>query len=243
MRGKRGCVAVLVAFDVDGVLYSSEPFLAAAYREAIERVHALRPGSFPRVPEVGEILRYIGWPVQAILTGLFPDVSAEAIRLLYDASLDAICEHVVRGEGKVYPGVPETLRRLASEGHTLVVASNGRHRYVETVLEVHSLGRWFAPLLSLDRDGLPDKAALLRKYLERHRVGPQDVAMVGDRASDVAAAAALGCSFVGCAYGHGSRGEIEGHGPLISSFRDLPRVLAILQAQQRRPSGSIGDER
>jgi phosphoglycolate phosphatase-like HAD superfamily hydrolase len=45
--------------------------------------------------------------------------------------------------------------------------------------------------------------------------------MIGDRASDVAAARALGTPFIGCDYGHGYRPEIEGAGPIISRFDAL----------------------
>ncbi len=234
---------VLIAFDLDGVLYSSEPFLAEAYRDAIDAVHALRPGSFRRIPSRDEILRYVGWPVDAILTGLFPDAAPEAIRLLRRVSLDVICKRVARGDGIVYPGVPETLERLAREGHTMVIASNGRRQYVETVLRSHGLARWFAPLLSLDGEGLPDKTALLRAYLQRHRIEPEDAVLVGDRASDVAAAAAVGCAFVGCAYGHGGGAEVEGRGPVVDSFSELPCALAATRREQRLRCSSRGGAR
>ena len=55
--------------------------------------------------------------------------------------------------------------------------------------------------------------------------------MVGDRASDVDAARTVGCHFVGCDYGHGHRDEIEGAGPLVQDFADLPGVVEGLLAR------------
>jgi phosphoglycolate phosphatase-like HAD superfamily hydrolase len=55
---------------------------------------------------------------------------------------------------------------------------------------------------------------------------PRGVVMVGDRTSDVEAARAVGCHFVGCDYGHGYRHEIEAAGPLVNRFSDLPRAIA-----------------
>ena len=49
--------------------------------------------------------------------------------------------------------------------------------------------------------------------------------MVGDRASDVTAAATIGCCFIGCDYGHGHRSEIEDAGPVVSSFDQLLQVV------------------
>jgi phosphoglycolate phosphatase-like HAD superfamily hydrolase len=218
--------AALLAFDLDGVLYSSEPFLGDAYREAIEDVHAQRPGAFPRVPATREILDHIGWPVPEILASLFPNAEDAALRLLHAATLQVICGHVAAGDGILYPDVAETLRRLRARGALLAVASNGRTRYVETVLATYGLSELFVPLITADMVG--DKTAVLRAYLERLSVPPGATAMIGDRASDVAAARAVGCHFVGCDYGHGYRAEIETAGPLVRRFADLPGVIATL---------------
>jgi len=66
----------------------------------------------------------------------------------------------------------------------------------------------------------------LRFYPYRLGIPPESVAMIGDRASDVEAAQAVGCRFIGCDYGHGYRHEIERAGPLVSRFADLPSVIA-----------------
>jgi phosphoglycolate phosphatase-like HAD superfamily hydrolase len=214
----------LVAFDLDGVLYSSEPFLGEAYRAAIARVNAARPGSFPRTPGTAEILQHIGWPVQVILERLFPLADEKAIELLHAATLDVICAHVARGDGILYPDVPETLRALRDRGLRLAVASNGRTRYVETVLDTYDLAGLFVPRVTADEVG--DKTAVLRAYVDRLGVSPSATVMIGDRASDVEAARAVGCHFIGCDYGHGHRAEIEAAGPLVNRFAQLLDLIS-----------------
>jgi phosphoglycolate phosphatase len=219
----------LVAFDLDGVLYSSEPFLGEAYREAIAAVNACRPGSFPRVPTTREILDHVGWPVPVILDRLFPAIDREAVQLLYAETLTVICAHVAHGEGILFPGVTETLPRLRAAGWLLAIASNGRRRYVEAVLGANRIAPQFVELVTVDGEPpIAEKAGLLRAYLTRHQLTAQNLVMVGDRASDVEAAAATGCQFVGCDYGHGYRHEIEVAGPLVSGFGQLPDVIAAL---------------
>jgi len=217
---------MLIAFDLDGVLFTSEPFLADAYREAIEEVNRRRPGSFAHVPSLEEVLRYLGWPVQTILARLFPEAEREAMELIHEATLEVICRRVAAGEGMLFEGVPDTLATLAGQGHILVVASNGRRRYVETVLARYELGAYFAPLLAVEGGRFNDKVGLLRAYIERDGRSAREVVMVGDRASDVEAAEAVGCHFIGCDYGHGHRDEIEGRGPIVSSFRDLGHAVS-----------------
>lgn len=216
-------MAALLAFDLDGVLYSSEPFLGDAYRESVSTVNTQRPGSFPRVPPTREILDHIGWPVPVILERLFPDADDAALRLLHAETLRVICAHVAHGDGILYPDVAETLRLFCGHGLQLAVASNGRTQYVETVLDTYGLSALFVPLVTADMVG--DKNAVLRTYLERHGVEPAEAVMIGDRASDVDAARAVGCRFVGCDYGHGHRAEIEAAGPLVSRFAELPAVI------------------
>ncbi len=219
----------LIAFDLDGVIYSSEPFLGDAYREAIARVNGQRPGSFSRVPETREILDHIGWPVPVILERLFPAIEPAALDLLAIQTLKVICTRVARGEGVLFPGVAETLGELRQSHFSLAVASNGRRQYVETVLSTYGIAPYFVDRVSVDGGGgMQSKSDLLRAYLSRERRSPVELVMVGDRASDVEAAAAVGCHFIGCDYGHGYRSEIDGAGPVVSSFRQLPGVIEVL---------------
>jgi phosphoglycolate phosphatase len=221
----------LIAFDLDGVIYSSEPFLGEAYREAIANVNARRPNSFSRVPSTREILDHVGWPVPVILARLFPEIDRTAVDLLYAETLDVICARIERGEGMLFAGVQETLARLRQAGLALAVASNGRRRYIETVLSSYGIAQHFAGLITVDGGAITNKGQILRGYLERYRLTPERMVMIGDRASDVEAAIAIGCHFVGCDYGHGYRGEIEGAGPVVSAFGELPRAIAAVLPQ------------
>jgi phosphoglycolate phosphatase len=218
---------VLVAFDLDGVIYSSEPFIAESYRESIRLVNARRPGSFARVPSTREILDHVGWPVATILERLFPSVEPAAVQLLFETTLDVICDFVRREQGQIYPEIAPTLARLVACGHTLTIASNGRRAYIEAVLETYALSEYFAPIVSADEVG--DKAAVLRAYLQRHQVDATRTIMIGDRSSDVDAARAVGTLFIGCDYGHGYRNEIEGAGPIVNRFNALPDVVQRLR--------------
>ena len=93
----------LICFDLDGVIYSAEPFLGDAYREAIALVEQKRPGSFERVPSTSEILDHVGWPVPVILARLFPRVDDAAVRLLYAETLEVICARVAATGGRPLP--------------------------------------------------------------------------------------------------------------------------------------------
>ena len=214
-----------IAFDLDGVLYNAEPFLGEAYRESIARVNQRRPGSFPRVPSTREILDHVGWPVPVILQRLFPKIDSEAVSLLYYETLPVIAEHVRRGEGVLFPGVGEILAQLHGGGYRLGVASNGRRSYVEAVLTTYDLARFFVEIEAVESGSKTTKVDLLHIYIARHDVDVHRMVMIGDRTSDVEAAQAIGCRFIGCDYGHGYREEIDGAGPIVSTFAQLPGAI------------------
>lgn len=218
----------LIAFDLDGVLYSAEPFLSEAYREAIANVNVRRPGSFSRLPSTREILDHVGWPVSVILERLFPRVDPVAVDLLSSETLDVIAAHVARREGILFPGVAATLSRLRDSGFVLAIASNGRRGYVATVLDTYGLSAVFTDLVTVDDAAGWQKADILRIHLAAQHCTARQLVMVGDRASDVEAAAAVGCRFIGCDYGHGYRHEIAPAGPLVTSFAQLPEVIVAL---------------
>jgi len=222
----------LLAFDLDGVLYSSETFLGESYREAIGNVNRRRPGSFDRIPETREILDHIGWPLPVILDRLFPTAHRDAIALLHQESLSSICARVAAGKGILYPGVTDTLRALQRSGFVLALASNGRRLYLQTVLSTYALTELFIDIITADAAG--DKATLLGLYLRQLGADPARTVMIGDRASDVEAAVANRTLFIGCDYGHGYRHEIESAGPVVSSFTALPGAIEALLAAPAR---------
>jgi phosphoglycolate phosphatase len=148
------------------------------------------------------------------------------VDLLYAEALGVICAHVARGEGILFPGVAVTLAHLRRSGLLLAVASNGRQRYIETVLSTYGSAHHFLDLITVESGAIENKAGVLRAYLQRYRLGPEQLVMVGDRSSDVEAAAAVGSHFIGCDYGHGYRTEIEGAGPIVSAFDQLPAAIA-----------------
>lgn len=226
MTARETSAAGLIAFDLDGVLYSSEPFLGEAYQEAIGNVNRRRPGSFARVPQTREILDHIGWPLPVILDRLFPGAEEAAIELLHAESLTSICARVARREGILYPGAVDTLAALRRTGFALALASNGRRRYLQTVLDTYAIAGDFVEIITADEAG--DKPTLLAWYLERLGADRRRTIMVGDRASDVEAAQRNGTLFVGCDYGHGHRDEIAGAGPIVSSLAQLPALVADL---------------
>jgi phosphoglycolate phosphatase len=125
------------------------------------------------------------------------------------------------GGSQLYPGAEDTLQTLHEQGHDLALFSNAGEPYFQTVVEVHRLDRWFRRTLSLEY--------AVRRRLARHKTGMvrylardyDDVVVVGDRVHDVDAGRAIGARTVGCRFGFGEPGELDGADWCIDGLRDL----------------------
>ena len=78
----------LLAFDLDGVLYSSEPFLGEAYREAIEFFFKLRAhATLVKKPSTSELL---DWLRALSAAGLMSEKSLTEQRPVLEACLGTL---------------------------------------------------------------------------------------------------------------------------------------------------------
>ena len=73
----------LVAFDMDGTIYTSEGILVPSYHTGIEKYN-IKYGMNLRKPTVEELEHQIGQPVKIIFRNLFPEMKNEADALLED---------------------------------------------------------------------------------------------------------------------------------------------------------------
>lgn len=127
-------------------------------------------------------------------------------------------------ENTLYPGVPDMLERLGSAGFRCGVCTSKRHDFAGQVLGLFELTRHFA-FVSGGDVGIrkSDQLALLRS---QGTIDPAAV-MIGDRATDLEAAAANGLRALGVSWGFGARDELEGARPwaILDSPADLADLL------------------
>ena len=200
-----------VIFDLDGTLVDS----AAEITSVMEHSwRSILPGS--RFP--GERFR-IGPPLAEAVANLDPSLApaqreaiAATFRGLYDASDFS--------RTIPYPGVEAVLQSLSSRGVSCSLATNKRRLPTLAIA-----GRWFPG--RFDRiactdgvwpdDGTPrleNKAAMLRWILRGEELATGRTAvMVGDTASDVAAARAVGLRAVAVTWGYDDPRTLVAAGP------------------------------
>jgi phosphoglycolate phosphatase len=219
----------LLAFDVDGTLFTSEAILHRAYSEAIAHYNN-NSGSTIEVPAINDILAQMGNPGKKIFKTLFPNMDSKDYGHLSTLVREHLIYDINDGSGKLYDDVYETIEFFFKTGYSLRIASNGGKNYVEAVAKHYGIDKFFGPIVSLDGESINDKGDILNTYKSVTGIRSWEMVMIGDRKSDLLAARKAGCPFIGFTGGHGSFQEInEVDSILFDSFSTLPEIIAVLQ--------------
>lgn len=214
---------VYIAFDIDGTLYDCSPVVGQAFEQGIDVFLMHYPHSNLRKPTTEEIMELVGIPVDQIFTTLFPSLSQELSQILNDYCTAKLSELVLQQKGTILPGVIETIPVLYKKGYGLLTASNGRKKYVESVLEAYGLTRYFLYITALEDNNLIDKTQLL-SYLKKTLQHCDILIMVGDRTNDMMAAKHNNLPFIACAFGHNDT-EIAHCRWIAHSFYEIPDIV------------------
>ncbi|MEA2786193.1 MAG: phosphoglycolate phosphatase [Candidatus Eremiobacteraeota bacterium] len=194
-----------IFFDLDGTL--SDPFEGFA-----RSIDFAFDGLGLDVPGEDELRALIGPPLQVSLRLRFGDDPAlideivRRFRLRYGDT--GMFENVV------YPGVREMLAVLGRAA-TLFVCTSKPQVYAVPILRRFGLHSAFANVYGSELDGTgTHKPQLLAHALAAEGLagGGAEIALLGDRELDVAAARANGIAGWGAAWGYGTRAELEAAG-------------------------------
>lgn len=203
-------------FDLDGTLLETERGILSCFRHTLEAL------KLPPKTD-GELRRYIGPPLREAWRGLVGEGFAEQAAALYRECYD----HKGKFNARPYEGILEALSQLSA--HRLFVATSKRRTFALDMAEHFGLTRYFSGIYGvLPENPSEDKAALIARIVQDHRLNPRACLMVGDRMYDLIGASANGMGSVGVLWGYGSREELEAHHPtaLCEHPSDLPNLIA-----------------
>ena len=208
----------LMILDLDGTLIDSLDDLTEAANHA-RAAFGLPPLSAADVRKlIGQGARRL---VERALPGLSPAEMERGLELFLRYNFEQIAVRT-----SFYPGVIETLERLADAGFILTVASNKSEVHCREVLRILGADRHLAAILGADsvaaRKPSPEPIFhLMRQF----GCGAAETVMVGDSINDVQAGKAAGVFTVGCDYGYGPCHELDEADRVISSFPELLNVI------------------
>lgn len=206
----------VLVFDLDGTL--TDPF------DGIWRStnHALTVFGAAPVPREA-FADFIGPPIDHTFRTLLPGTSDADVAGLVGAFRERYGD-LGYAENELYPGIPELLRGLLEAGFVCGVCTAKRSDFAERILRLFGLEGYFQ---FVDGGDVGVRKARQLEALLATRVIGTDAVMIGDRGSDLEAAAANALRGIGVAWGYGSRDELAAKNPLdIAADPDaLGRVL------------------
>jgi len=211
----------ILIFDNDGTLMPSNEVANPAIQRAFARFIQAH-GIDVEVPSDERICDLTGQPGDAFYRALLPDAWKHLASELRSRSLDEEVIAVAAG-ARFFPGLREMLVTLKARGERLAVATNGGARYIGSVVARLGYAEIFDRVYYHGLDGITTKAEMAARAIRE--LGPAPALMIGDRGSDRDAAAANGIPFIGCRYGYGAEGELEGSARVVATPEELAALL------------------
>lgn len=198
-----------IIFDLDGTLWDSSEQVAVSWSEALAR----RPETDRQVTG-GDMRGFMGKTMETIAALMLPELEPSLrIEIMHE------CERVeqdylLKHGGVLFPDLEKELERLCGLGKLFIV-SNCQSGYIETFLEYHKLGKYFADFECPGGTGLA-KAENIRIVMDRNKL--DKAVYVGDTQGDLDASDSAGVPFIHAAYGFGS---VDRYVPAANSFSEV----------------------
>lgn len=210
----------LIVFDLDGTLVDSVPDLAAAANHALRRLGLPEHSAeeHKRMVGAGEknfVRRFLGPDHQ--------DLYHQALALY----LEYYAQHL-GDQTRLYPGVTETLTRLASVKKA--VLSNKREDLAQEVVKVMGLAGFFQAVRGGNSYGvLKPGADGLRALIRELGSAPGRTFMVGDKPEDILAGRGAGAGTVALTCGYADLEALAAAKPdfLLDSFSQLTDLFGV----------------
>jgi phosphoglycolate phosphatase len=216
-----------VIFDLDGTLVDTAPDLLGALNAILTA-----EGHEPVVP--ADLRHLVGHGAKAMfehaLKRTGADVSGIRMATLTERFLAFYRANIARGS-RPFPGVPDTLQRLAAEGMGLGVCTNKAQDLTELLLRELDLSRYFPSSVfggGSTPYSKPDPRHLLEvvKALKGRR---ERAVLVGDSIVDVTTARAADIPVIAMSYGYTPVPVSElGADVVVDHFAELPDVISRL---------------
>lgn len=183
-----------VLFDLDGTLWNATEALTEAWRLTVED-----EPDVVRAPTTEELQGVMGMTDKDLMATLFPYLSEERNKVLFEKSCRVEHEYLSAHGGRLYDGLEELLKKLSAQ-LPLFIVSNCGCGYIEAFLAAHKLEKYFKDFECIGNTGLL-KCDNIKLVAQRN--GLQKPVYVGDTQLDRESAEKAGVPFIHAAYGFG----------------------------------------
>ena len=216
-----------VLFDFDGTLVDSAPDIIAALNRLLGELGHAHVDYHAFRTRAGDGARNL---LEQVLTRRGASFTNAELPGLVERLLAHYYE-IMTDNTRPYPAVPDILAEIYQSGMALAVCTNRTQATTDQLLSHFGLARMFSAVLCADTVTAkkPD-ARHLFEAIERLGAAPERTIMVGDTATDVAAARNAGIKVVAVSYGYSARPAADlGADAILADFAKLPALLAGLE--------------
>jgi phosphoglycolate phosphatase len=213
-----------VLLDFDGTLIDSAPDIIAALNLLLGELGHAAVNYDEYRNRAGDGARHL---LDQVLEGRGIGFPEDEMPPLVDRLLAHYYE-IMTDNTRPYPAVPETLADIHASGMALAICTNRPTLTTRQLLAHFSLEALFGAVLCADNVTAPKPDARhLQEAMDLLGATPERTIMVGDTATDVAAARNAGIKVVAVSYGYSKQPAAElGADAVLADFNQLPALLA-----------------
>lgn len=214
-------------FDYDGTIHNSMKTYAPAFRTTMKWLEHEGYAEHKEYKDE-EISCWLGFNSTDMWSQFMPQLPADIKEQARKMLGEDMARRVDAGEGELYEGTEQTLKTLKDKGYRLIFLSNCRVHYLERHRRVFGLGRFFDAFYCCEEYDFIPKYEIFKKISPKH---DGEFIVIGDRFHDIETAVKNGLRSIGCAYGFGSRQELESADIIVDSIYELPDAVDKLTAK------------
>src|SRR5690606_27095882 len=131
----------------------------------------------------------------------------------------------------LHEGIVETVKNLTAKGHQVIVLSASKHENLVEQLSQFNIVNIFNDILGIEDIYAQSKINLARCYVDKHKLNPKNIIMVGDTLHDGEVATELGCHMIYYTKGHQSKSKFIGF-KTIDHFNELEKEIEIYEKRE-----------
>lgn len=210
-----------LVFDYDGTIHNTIVIYEKAFRECYRWLVSQKYVKEEKI-STQQISHWLGVNSKDMWNSFQPDLSDKIKEKASGMISDMMAAQIMEGKARWYPETNKVLDELAALGYNMVILSNCKISYREANWKNFSMERWFSKFYDCQTFNFAPKTEIIKTV---QRENQDDLIVIGDRKSDLDCAKACNGKFVGCLYGFGEEGELDGADVFIRSFRQLPEAI------------------
>ena len=186
----------MIIFDLDGTLWDTAD---ATYKIVNDY---LKKNGYPYEVSRDVIVKNMGFEFDVCAERYFPKLEKKDALLLLEKIYEWEGQLLNQGLviGKVFPGVTETIIKLAKKYNICIVSNCSDDFYIDSFIKTADVSKYILEYVAASNFFI-SKAEAIRKLMEKYQT-PKAI-YVGDTLKDQVSAVDAGCTFVYVKYGFG----------------------------------------